>query len=614
MNELLKKLVQRGLITEDALWQVQTLIAQGQSPDKALAEAAGAAEEPLLRFLSEEFGVEMVDLEQTPPTKEFLAQFPARILMTHSLVPLGERDGAVRVATSRLFDTAGLDELRLAGGREVRAVLATSAEIDRCLKSLLGVGADTVQSLVSESDGVQVVDQDSDEDVDLAEAAEDASIITFVNQVLAEAIDRRATDVHFEPFEDAFRVRYRVDGVLQEANIPPEVRQFQPAIVSRLKILSHLDISEKRLPQDGRIKLRVAAREVDVRVSVIPMLHGEAVVLRLLDRGVTLLGLEHLGMDSRDRDIMERILDLPHGIVLVTGPTGSGKTTTLYAGLSRINDIERKIITIEDPIEYHLHGINQIQVSTKTGLTFARGLRSILRHDPDVILIGEIRDPETAEIAVQASLTGHLVFSTLHTNDAPGALTRLVDMGIEPFLVASSLEMVLAQRLVRQICPHCREELATADTANLRQEFGGKIPTLYHGAGCRQCQQTGYRGRTGIFELMPVNEDLRAMILDRASARTIRTEAVRMGMRSLREDGLRLVRSGVTTLEEVLRATKDERFGGNGESGAGASLSPGSRASDPAVAAGQKPAGKIAAKPNGLLSGTPAPRASEVRE
>ncbi len=346
--------------------------------------------------------------------------------------------------------------------------------------------------------------------MDLSEAAEDASIIKFVNQVLAEAIERRATDVHFEPFENAFRVRYRVDGVLQEANIPPEVRQFQPAIVSRLKILSHLDIAEKRLPQDGRIKLQVAAREIDVRVSVIPMLHGEAVVLRLLDRGAMLLGLEHLGMAERDRRLFERILDLPHGIVLVTGPTGSGKTTTLYAGLSRINDVERKIITIEDPIEYHLHGINQIQVSTKAGLTFARGLRSILRHDPDVILIGEIRDRETAEIAVQASLTGHLVFSTLHTNDAPGAITRLVDMGIEPYLVASSLEMVLAQRLVRLICPACRQPYAAPDADALRSELGGEIPDqLYHGRGCRQCQGTGYRGRTGIFELMPVTERIR---------------------------------------------------------------------------------------------------------
>ena len=567
MNEVLHKLRLRGAVSDDACRQAETLIAQGLPLDEAIWRAGGAAEEPLLRALAEEFGLPVADLERHRPTKEFLAQFPTRILMAHGLLPLEQQDGVTLVASSRIFDTCGMDELRLACGRELRPVLAAPSEISRHLTNLLGVGADTLQSLVSESAdaGIEVVDPDRDDDVDLSEAAEDASIIKFVNQVLAEAIERRATDVHFEPFESALRVRYRVDGVLQEANIPAEVRQFQPAIVSRLKILSHLDIAEKRLPQDGRIKLKIAGREIDVRVSVIPMLHGEAVVLRLLDRGTTLLGLEHLGMDERDRRQFERVLDLPHGIVLVTGPTGSGKTTTLYAGLSRINDIERKIITIEDPIEYHLHGINQIQVSIKAGLTFSRGLRAVLRHDPDVVLIGEIRDHETAEIAVQASLTGHLVFSTLHTNDAPGAITRLVDMGIEPYLVASSLEMVIAQRLVRLICPHCKEPFTPPDLHALRQDLGGELPErLYCGKGCRQCQGTGYHGRMGIFEMMPVAERLRAMILERVSAGQLREEAARHGMRGLREDGLRLVRGGKTTLEEILRATKDERYGGNG--------------------------------------------------
>ena len=569
MNDVLTKMKRRGLLTDETVRQTESLIAQGQSLDDALLKAVGAtgsAEDELFRALSAEFAIPLVDLEANPPSKEFLAQFPTRVLMAHSLLPLEERDGVVIVASGKLFDGAGLDELRLLCGREVRGVLARASEINRCLKSLLGVGADTLQSLVSESTeaGVQVLREEDDQDVDLSEAAEDASIVTFVNQVLTEAIERRATDVHFEPFEHALRVRYRVDGVLQEANIPPEVRQFQPAIVSRLKILSQLDIAEKRLPQDGRIKLKVAGREVDVRVSVIPMLHGEAVVLRLLDRGAMLLGLESLGMEDDDRAIIETVLDLPHGIVLVTGPTGSGKTTTLYAGLSRINDVERKIITIEDPIEYHLHGINQIQVSTKTGLTFGRGLRAILRHDPDVVLIGEIRDAETAAIAVQASLTGHLVFSTLHTNDAPGAITRLVDMGIEPFLVASSLEMVMAQRLVRVICPQCREEYVPKDIVRLRAEFGEQMPErLYHGTGCRHCHGTGYRGRLGIFELMPVKETLRTMIVERASAADLRKAAVRSGMRSLRDDGWRLIRAGKTTLEEVLRATKEE-LGGNG--------------------------------------------------
>jgi len=398
--------------------------------------------------------------------------------------------------------------------------------------------------------------------MDLTQAAEGASIVRFVNQILTEAIELRATDVHIEPFEECLRVRYRIDGVLQEASVAAEVKQFQAAIVSRLKILAKLDIAEKRVPQDGRIKISIAGREIDVRVSVIPMLYGEAVVLRLLDRSSVLLGLEKLGMSERDLDTTKVILERPHGIILVTGPTGSGKTTTLYAALSRINDVQRKIITIEDPIEYQLHGVNQIQISRKAGLTFASGLRSILRHDPDVILVGEIRDMETAEIAIQASLTGHLVFSTLHTNDAPGALTRLVDMGIEPYLVASSLEAVLAQRLVRVICPDCKEQLSTSELAPIRRRFGDQLPgSLYRGRGCRQCQGTGYHGRIGIFEMMPVTDEVRSMIIENASAPELRKVAAKQGMRSLRDDGFRHLCDGRTTVEEILRVTKDDTFG-----------------------------------------------------
>jgi len=558
---------QKGLLNDQAARAVEALAAEGRSLDEALLAASGLSEEQLLRHLAQEFGVPYVDLESCQPDKGFLGRFPAAVLLAHRLLPLWEVDGVVTVASNRLFDTSGLDELRMSCGVDVAPALATSAEISRVATSLLGVGADTLQSLVSEAEanGVQVIGGQGDGEMDLGEAAQDASIIKFVNQVLAEAIERRATDVHFEPFEDALRVRYRVDGILQEANIPMDIRQFQPAIVSRLKILSRLDIAEKRVPQDGRIKLKVSGREIDVRVSVIPMLHGEAVVLRILDRGAALLGLEHLGMGDEDRSAFENILDLPHGIVLVTGPTGSGKTTTLYAALSRINDIERKIVTIEDPIEYHLRGINQIQVSTKAGLTFARGLRSVLRHDPDVILVGEIRDYETAEIAVQASLTGHLVFSTLHTNDAPGALTRLVDMGVEPYLVASSLEMVLAQRLVRLICPNCREEVPAAEANILRSGLEQQAPDiLWRGAGCRHCQGSGYHGRTGIFEMMAIDEQIRSMILQRASAGEIRGQASTEGMKNLRQDGWRLVRDGRTTLTEVLRVTKDERLAANG--------------------------------------------------
>ncbi len=559
--QLLKAMMRSGLLDEAAAQRWRALREQGRGVEEATREAAGVEEPRILAFFAEHLRLPMADLDKLSPDRQLVARYPARVLIEHRLLPLSEHNGSVTVATSRPFDATGLDELRLASGKDVLIALAPAGDIDRVLKQVVGVGADTIQSLESDrlSAGVEVIDEGPIDESDLESAAEDASIIKFVNQVLSEAITMRATDVHFEPFEEQLRVRYRVDGVLVEANIPPSVARFRLAIVSRLKILAHLDIAEKRLPQDGRIRVKIAGREIDVRVSVIPMLHGEAVVLRLLDRSVTMFGLEHLGMSERDNRAFDRVLGLPHGIVLVTGPTGSGKTTTLYAGLARINAIDTKIVTVEDPIEYQLHGVNQIQVSEKTGLTFAAGLRAILRHDPDVILVGEIRDRETASIAVQASLTGHLVLSTLHTNDAPGALTRLVDMGVEPYLVASSLELVIAQRLVRLICRHCRAALPVPEIAKLRDELGVELPDeLWAGRGCRECAGTGYRGRTGIFEVMPITEAIQAMVLEHASAGQIRRIAVEQGMRSLREDGWRLVCDGRTTLEEVMRMTKDE--------------------------------------------------------
>ncbi len=517
VNDIVSKLAEENLLDAESAQQVRDAMASGKSADEAIRVPKSASEEKILRFLAGYFDIPYIDLEKESdkyiPPKELLAKLPARILMDHRIMPVKESADGITVVTSKIFDTSGLDELRLATGFEVFPVIAPGPEIERFAKKYLGVGADTLQSMglnTDSEDDIKVLEEAHEDDLDLTNAAHDASIIRFVNQVLAEALESRATDVHVEPFEDQLRVRYRVDGVLVEANIPPQVRKFQAAIVSRLKILSHLDIAEKRLPQDGRIRLKVAGREIDLRVSVIPMIHGEAVVLRILDRGDASFGLEHLGMAKRDRMVWERILDLPHGIILVTGPTGSGKTTTLYAALSKINNPDLKIITIEDPVEYQLRGINQIQVNTKSGLTFAAGLRAILRHDPDVVLIGEIRDRETAEIAVQASLTGHLVFSTLHTNDAPGAATRLVDMGIEPYLVSSSLEMVVAQRLVRLICKHCKEEVPAEEVEKLRAEFGGEVPeTIYRGRGCRNCQNTGYRGRQGVFEMMPLSDEIR---------------------------------------------------------------------------------------------------------
>ena len=563
MNTLLDELQECGLLNAADAERVRPLLSAGQPVDEALIASGALPEEQVLKFLAKKFGVPFLDLDESAFKKEFFARFPVRVLLKHRMLPVSIDNDVVLVASSRLCDTTGLDELRLATGMDCRLALSSSAEIDRCSRKYLGVGADTIESMASDSEesGISIVSEDEN-DVDVSDDAGEASVIKFVNQVLAEAIELRATDVHIEPFERELRLRYRVDGMLQEINVPQQIKQFQPAIISRLKILAHLNIAEKRLPQDGRIKLRVGTNELDVRASVIPMLHGEGIVLRLLHRSSALLGLAELGMSDEDRVEIERILDLPHGIFLVTGPTGSGKTTTLYAALSQINDAERKIITIEDPVEYYLRGINQIQVNTKSGLTFGLGLRSILRHDPDVVLVGEIRDRETAEIAVQASLTGHLVFSTLHTNDAPGALTRLVDMGVEPYLVASSLEGVLAQRLVRLICVKCREEYQTPAKNTIRLEAGRELPkTSWRGKGCKACQGTGYRGRASICELMGVTEDVRAAILARASSGEIRKIAIQHGMRSLRADGWRLVLNGRSTIEEVLRATKDEAGG-----------------------------------------------------
>ena len=514
-----------------------------------------ASEEEILRWLATEYGLGFTTLEDVEPDRQLLSLFPARILLKEELLPLKRNNGSVEVATSRLFATQGFDALKTLTGLNLKPVLAISEAIQREIKKNLGVGADTIGTLEEEK-GITVVDENA-EGNNLDDGAEDeASIIRFVNQVLKDAIELRASDIHLEPFEDEFKIRYRIDGELQEVPVPGQLKQFQPAIVSRVKILSHLNIAEKRLPQDGRIKVRIDSNEVDIRVSVIPMLHGEAVVMRLLRQNSTLRGLGQIGMAQREYQHFKNVLSLPHGIILVTGPTGSGKTSTLYTALNEINDAVRKIITVEDPVEYQLKGVNQIQVNEKSGLTFARGLRSILRHDPDVILIGEIRDAETAQIAVQASLTGHLVFSTLHTNDAPGALTRLVDMGVEPYLVASSLEAVLAQRLVRVLCPHCKQP----DTSERAQAFKVKLgiaasTIIYKSIGCRECRNTGFFGRHAIFEWMDTNEEIRQLILKSASIDQIRAAARKGGMRTLAEDGWRMVANGVTTVEEVLSVT-----------------------------------------------------------
>jgi general secretion pathway protein E/type IV pilus assembly protein PilB len=551
LKQLLEKMVgtkQLSAVDAKSLAREWQASGNGQAP----------TEEEALRWLAREYGLAYTTLEDIELDRQLLSLFPARLLLKHEVLPLRRLNGTVEVATSRLFATQALDALKTLTGLNLKPVLASSEAIQREMKKRLGVGADTIGTLGEEA-SLLVVDEHHEEDTDLDSAAEDASIIRFVNQVLRDAIELRASDIHLEPFEDEMRIRYRIDGVLQEVPVPAQIKRFQPAIVSRVKILSHLNIAEKRLPQDGRIKIRIDDAEVDIRVSIIPMLHGEAVVMRLLRQNATLRGMGELGMDTRELECFERVLQLPHGIILVTGPTGSGKTSTLYTALHTINDAERKIITIEDPVEYQLRGVNQIQVSEKAGLTFARGLRSILRHDPDVVLIGEIRDQETAQIAVQASLTGHLVFSTLHTNDAPGALTRLVDMGVEPYLVSSSLEAVLAQRLVRVLCKKCKAQDDSPAAQAFKTQVGIPSSTvIFRSVGCRECRQTGFMGRHAIFEWMDTDNEIRELILKHTSSDVIREAARRGGMKTLAEDGWRLVRLGITTVEEVLSVTTEK--------------------------------------------------------
>jgi general secretion pathway protein E len=448
-------------------------------------------------------------------------------------------------------------------GLTVIPVLASRVEISKLIKTHLGVGSETVTGLLAQADeNVQLLSEIETDGSELSEMAQEASVVRLVNEILLEAIESRASDVHIEPQSHGLWIRYRIDGLLHPQPTPPEITRFQNAIISRLKIMSRLNIAEKRLPQDGRIKLSVRGREIDVRVSVIPMIHGEGIVMRILDKGSMEFKLQKLGMEEDLYNTFHELIRLPHGIVLVTGPTGSGKTTTLYSALLEIKDDETKIITTEDPVEYQLDGINQIQVHTKIGLTFAASLRSILRHDPDIVLVGEIRDRETAENAIQASLTGHLVFSTLHTNDAAGAYTRMIDMGVEPFLVASTVEGVMAQRLVRRLCPQCKEEYTPSEAEipsdfprDKLKEIGGK---LFRSRGCRTCRNVGFAGRMGIYELLVTSDRIRQLAHDRASTWDITKAGFEEGMTTLRKDGWRKVLSGKTTIDEIARTTKGD--------------------------------------------------------
>jgi general secretion pathway protein E/type IV pilus assembly protein PilB len=558
-------LLKHGLVTDADLARAAGARTNGERVDRVAVDLGLVGEADALRALGAEAGVEFIDLEVAAVDLSLLASFPPKLIHRHGLFPIHRIRGGVAVATSDPLNLYPLDEAAAALGCPIVPLLATREAIAKRIKAHLGVGSETIEGLLAqrEEEEVELVDGLHVEDGEIAAEVQEASVVHLVNEILLEAIESRASDVHIESQPSGVKIRYRIDGLLQPQPTPPEINRFQAAIISRLKIMARLNIAEKRLPQDGRIKLKVQGREVDVRVSVIPMLHGEGIVMRLLDKGRMQFSLERLGMHSELRRSFDELIRLPHGIILVTGPTGSGKTTTLYSALLDIKSEDTKIITTEDPVEYQLEGINQIQVHPKIGLTFAASLRSILRHDPDVVLVGEIRDHETAENAIQASLTGHLVFSTLHTNDAPSAYTRLVDMGIEPFLVASTIEAVMAQRLVRTLCTKCREPYRpTVDDLPPDfpwDEFRRRGDPLYRNRGCRGCREAGFSGRQGIFELCITTDPVRQLAHDRASSWEIRKAALADGMRTLRQDAWLKVLEGVTTVDEVLRVTKGDR-------------------------------------------------------
>jgi general secretion pathway protein E/type IV pilus assembly protein PilB len=558
--QLAHHLAKKNLLSPDDLARVAEARAAAptQPLHQLLIERGFAKEEDVLAALAEELGMELVDLTKVTVEPETLEAMPLKLVHRRSLMPISRQNGTLVVATGDPLDVYALDELQTLTGLKVVPVLASPREISRLIKTHFGVGGETVTAMVKEraEDGVELLEELEADDSELAKMAQEASVVKLVNEILIEAASERASDIHIEPEEDGLCIRYRVDGLLQAQTLPPEISRFQAAIISRIKIMARLNIAEKRLPQDGRIKMRVHNHEIDVRVSIIPMLHGEGIVMRLLDKTRMVFNLANVGMLPDHYRTFRQLVDRPHGIILVTGPTGSGKSTTLYSALNEIKDETLKIITVEDPVEYQQRGIAQIQVHTKIGLTFASSLRSILRHDPDVILIGEMRDLETAESAIQASLTGHLVFSTLHTNDAPSAFTRLIDMGIEPFLVGSTVEGVLAQRLVRTICPECKVE-CELPAADVPTDFPATTDPvrLWKGAGCRACRQTGFRGRTGIYELMVTGDAIREMCVQRQSAVVIRNHAIKEGMITLRQDGWRKVANGTTTIDEVARVT-----------------------------------------------------------
>ncbi|MBA4149884.1 MAG: type II/IV secretion system protein [Verrucomicrobia bacterium] len=556
-------LAQHALATPEQFdeWNKAWRVAQESGSQESLLafiiRERGTSEDAFLQELAKVLGWSYLDLKKTDIPQEARSRISTKVAFQYNVLPVRFEANKLQVAISNPFDASMLGAVQFDARCAVEFALAPRAEIEKSLKKYYGVGAETLDEMSKEDEPLELFIEDKE----ITEGDQEASVIKFVNQIIWEAYKDRATDIHFEPAEDELRIRYRIDGILHQTPMPPQLKRYQASLISRIKVMSGMNIAEKRLPQDGRINVRIKGEEIDIRVSTVPTVYGESVSLRLLTRGKIFFTMEKLGFSPMEEAAIREIIVKPHGIMLVTGPTGSGKSTSLYSFLSTINSVTKRIITIEEPVEYELKGINQIAVRSDIGLTFAMGLRHILRQDPNVIMVGEIRDLETAEIAIRAALTGHMVFSTLHTNDAPSAFTRLIDMGIEPFLVASSVEAIMAQRLVRTICEHCKTEQKVERDYLRKIGFPAhEIETarFWKGVGCEECRQLGYQGRMGIYELLILNEALRPLILSRAASSTIAQAAMEQGMRTLRTDGWNKVKAGQTTIEEVLRVTQTE--------------------------------------------------------
>lgn len=564
-NGQLADLLQRTeLFTPDQVKDLLPAVAEaGAAFTDTVIEKTGVKEELFLEKLAGVMELPFMRLKKTEIARELLEKVPPKAVFQYNIMPVAEEQGALRIATANPLQPGLIDAMRLVTGGRIKLALSPSADIAAAAKRLYGVGAETLDRMMQDDDRINL-DEEGLFKQDLSDLDQEASVVKFVNQIIWEAHQNRATDIHIEPLEVDLRIRYRIDGVLHQTPVPATLKRFQSSIISRIKVMANMDIAEKRLPQDGRISLRIQGEEIDVRVSTMPTVYGESVSLRLLLRGSGMIGMEQLGLSPADEKILKRMITRPHGILLCTGPTGSGKSTSLYAWLHTINSVDIRIMSAEDPIEYEMAGVNQVQMKPEIGLTFAHALRTFLRQDPDVIMVGEIRDRETAEISIRAALTGHLVFSTLHTNDSAASINRLLDMGVEPFLVASAVEGIVAQRLIRRLCPACRKPSVLDDVKKemLRKE-GFPVEelathTIYEPAGCDECRGSGFKGRTGIYEILTVDDHIRPLIIDRSPASDIKREAMRHGLHTLREDGWLKVLGGVTTVEEILRVSEDD--------------------------------------------------------